>query len=143
MLIIGYGINKSIIKKKIDRYNLNKFIKIINNKYNPYPYLRQSDLFVLSSKYEGLPNVILEAQTLKKYVISSDCPTGPKEILMNGKLGSLFHVGDYKKLASLIMNYIQNKKKYEKKIYNAYKQLDRFDYKLNCKKYLSVINYHL
>lgn len=143
MLIIGYGINKNIIKKKIDYYNLNKFIKIINNKYNPYPYLRHSDLFVLSSKFEGLPNVILEAQTLKKYVISSDCPTGPKEILMNGKLGSLFKVGDYKKLATLIINYIQNKKKYEKKIYNAYKQLSRFDYELNCKKYLSVINYHL
>ena len=76
-------------------------------------------------------------------MISSDCPTGPKEILMNGKLGSLFQVGDYKKLASLIINYIQNKKKYEKKIYSAYKQLSRFDYELNCKKYLSVINYYL
>ena len=63
-----------------------------------------------------MPNVILEAQTLKKYVISSDCPTGPKEILMNGKLGSLFKVGIHKKLATLIINYIQNKKKYEKNL---------------------------
>ena len=140
MLIIGYGVNKDIIKKEIKFYKLNKYIKIIDNRFNPYPYLRSSDLFVLSSKFEGLPNVILEAQTLKKYVISSNCPTGPKEILMNGKLGSLFNVGDYRKLASSIIDYSQKKKKYNKKIINAYKKLNRFDYELNCKKYLSVIN---
>ena len=50
--------NKNIIKKKIDYYNLNKFIKIINNKYNPYPYLRHSDLFVLSSKFFELLNLL-------------------------------------------------------------------------------------
>ena len=57
-----------------------------------------------------MPNVILEAQTLKKYVISTNCPTGPKEILMNGKLGTLFEVGDYKKLASIILDFDLNKK---------------------------------
>ena len=140
MLIIGYGVNKSVIEKEIEYFKLKKFIKIIDNRSNPYPYLRRSDLLVLSSKFEGLPNVILEAQTLKKYVISSNCPTGPKEILMNGKLGSLFNVGDYKKLASSIIDYSQKKKKYDKKIINAYKKLSRFDYESNCKKYLSVIN---
>ena len=65
MLIIGYGVKKDFLNKKIKNYNLNKFIKIIDNKHNPFPYLKKSDLFILSSKYEGLPNVILEAQTLK------------------------------------------------------------------------------
>ena len=143
MLIIGYGINKKFLEKKIKYYNLKKFIKIINNKHNPFPYLKKSDLFILSSKYEGLPNVILEAQTLKKYVISSDCPTGPKEILKKGKNGSLFKVGDYRKLASIILDFNKNKKKYNKIANKAYKDLSRFDYQKNCRKYLSIIEKHL
>ena len=57
-----------------------------------------SDAFILSSKYEGSPNVLLEAITLNKIIISSDCPTGPSEILDGGKGGILFKVGDYKNL---------------------------------------------
>lgn len=143
MLIIGYGTNKEFLEKKIKFYNLNKFIKIIDNRHNPFPYLKKSDLFILSSKYEGLPNVILEAQTLKKYVISSNCPTGPKEILKNGKNGSLFKVGDYKHLADIILDFNKNKKKYKKITDKAYEDLDRFDYKENCKKYLAIVDKHI
>lgn len=143
MLIIGYGNQKNNLEKSILNYNLKKYVKIIDNRSNPFPYLKNSDLFILSSKYEGLPNVILEAQALKKYVISTNCPTGPKEILMNGKLGGLFKVGDYKKLASMILSYSRNKKGYEAQIDLAYKYLDRFDYELNCKKYLFLIKKYL
>ena len=52
----------------------------------------------MSSKYEGLPNVLLEALTLKKFVISTNCPTGPKEILLNENGGLLFKIGDHKQL---------------------------------------------
>ena len=52
---------------------LSRFVKIINFVENPYPFIKQSDLFVLTSKYEGLPNVLLEALTLKKFIISSSC----------------------------------------------------------------------
>ena len=48
--------------------------------------MRLCDVFVLSSIFEGHPNVLVEALSLEKYVISSDCPTGPKEILGNGKV---------------------------------------------------------
>jgi glycosyltransferase involved in cell wall biosynthesis len=140
LLIMGYGSNKRKLKNLINHYNLNGCIKLIDYKSNPFPYLKASDVFVLTSKYEGLPNVILESQTLNKYVISTDCPTGPKEILMNGMIGSLFKVGDFKKLASILLDYNKNKKKYEKKIKIANSKLDRFDYKQNCHKYLSLIN---
>ena len=50
---------------------------------NPFPLIKQADLFILSSKFEGLPNVLLESLVLKKFIISSNCRTGPKEILLN------------------------------------------------------------
>ena len=63
-----------------------------------------------------MPNVLLEAIVLKKFVISSKCPTGPKEILLNGKYGYLFKIGDYKNLAKLIIKYSKNKKQNKKKL---------------------------
>lgn len=140
LLIIGYGKNKSFINRKIKKYNLQKSVKLISYKANPFPYLKASELFILTSKFEGLPNVILEAQTLKKYVISTNCPTGPKEILLNGKIGTLFKIGDYKKLAKLIINYHNNKDSFKIKINKAYKMLSRFDFKTNCNKYLFIVN---
>ena len=86
-----------------------------------------------------MPNVLLESQVLKKFIISSDCPTGPREILLNGKAGFLFNVGDHTELSNLILNYYKNKKLLSKKILIGYKNLSRFDYKRNLKKYLNII----
>ena len=97
--IIGKG---KLKKKKLQGYinfnNLRKYVRIIDYVDNPYPFIKQTNLFVLSSKFEGLPNVLLESLVLKKFIISSDCRTGPKEILLNGKGGFLFDVGDHKML---------------------------------------------
>ena len=139
LLIIGYGSNKNRIKNYIKDNKLQKYVKIIEFKENPYPYLLKSDLFLLTSKYEGLPNVLLESMTLKKFIISSNCPTGPREILKNGKLGYLFSVGDHKKLYKLIINFVRSKKKHKKISYLAFKSLNRFDFNTNCNKYLQVV----
>ena len=74
----------------IENNNINKNVQLIGYKNNPFPYIIKSDILILSSKFEGLPNILLEAQYLKKYIISSNCSSGPKEILMNGKAGDLF-----------------------------------------------------
>ena len=89
MLLIGYGPKKNKIINFIKDNNLKDNVCVLKFKKNPFPYLKLADIFVLSSKYEGLPNVLLEALVLKKYIISSNCPTGPKEILDNGNYGSL------------------------------------------------------
>ena len=115
----------------------------MNYQKNPFPFLKRSDLFILSSKFEGLPNVLLEALVLKKFVISTKCPTGPKEILSNGKYGYLFKVGDYKDLAKLILKYSKSRKQNKKKINEAYKSLYRFNFEKNCKKYLETVNKYL
>ena len=139
LLIMGYGKNKEIIKNFIRQKKLNNYINVIDFQDNPYNYLNKADIFVLTSKFEGLPNVLLEAQVLKKFIISSDCPTGPKEILKSGKYGDLFDVGDYKDLAKKILRFNKKSKIYRSKIKLAYNSLDRFDYSNNCKKYLNII----
>ena len=110
---------------------------------NPYAYLIKADLFVLTSKYEGLPNVLLESQVLKKYIISTNCPTGPSEILMKGKLGDLFKIGDFNELAKKIILFRKDSTFTKKKINLAYKNLRRFDYYLNCQKYMEVLKKYL
>jgi len=142
LLLMGSGPEKYKINNLIKKFKLKKYIKIINFKKNPYPYIKKSDLFVLSSKYEGSPNVLLEAISLKKFVISSDCPTGPREILDNGKGGILFKIGDYQMLSKKIIFYIKNKKKLNKKKNYAFKRLHRFDYNKRLEEYYKALNFY-
>ena len=139
LLIIGRGVNKEKMQNFIKKNSLDKRIKIINFQNNPFKYIGKSNLFILSSKFEGLPNVLLEAITLKKFVISSNCPTGPREILSSGKGGELFKIGDYKTLSRKIITFHTNKSKFQKKINFSFKSLYRFDYYHNLKKYLKVV----
>ena len=139
LLIVGRGVEKENLIKYIQENDLSRQVKLIDFQNNPFNLIKSSDIFILSSLYEGLPNVLLESQVLKKFIISSNCPTGPREILLNGKAGFLFSVGDYKKLSNLILNYSKNKKFLSKKILVSYRNLSRFDYKKNLNNYLKII----
>ena len=112
----------------------------MNFQKNPYPYLIRSEVLILSSLYEGLPNVLLEGLSLKKFVISSDCPTGPKEILDYGKNGLLFKMNNENDLLKKIIYYLQKKKKCEYLLKNGVKRLWRFDYHSNLQKYVKLVN---
>jgi glycosyltransferase involved in cell wall biosynthesis len=69
---------------------------------NPYAYFSKAAVFVLSSAYEGLPNVLIEALACGCPVVSTDCPSGPAEILSDGEFGCLVPVGDIEGLATAI-----------------------------------------
>ena len=139
LLLLGYGANESKIREFINGHKISKYVKILKFKTNPYKYLAKADLFILTSLYEGLPNVLLESLALKKLVISTQCPTGPAEILENGKYGILFKINDYKTLSKIIINYEKNRKMHKIKSNLGYKSLNRFDFQKNCKKYLNLI----
>lgn len=139
LILLGQGSEKNRLENYIYNNGLNKNVKILSFKKNPYPIIKKTDLFILSSKYEGLPNVLLEAIVLKKLIISSDCPTGPREILQNGKGGILFKMGSYIDLYNKMLSLNKNKKLNNKKIICAYKSLKKYDYNFNLNKYLKII----
>ena len=137
--IIGRGLLEKFLKTEIVKLNLNKNIKLVGFKNKAEHYLPESDIFVLSSKFEGLPNVLIESQKYGVPIISSNCPTGPNEILMNGKLGELFPVGNYHNLANKLFKFSKNKKNLKIKSIDAKRYLKRFDPKINSKKYFNLI----
>ena len=139
LLIIGEGKNFFALEKYVRDKNMQKYIKFSGYLNNPYQYIKKTKILILTSKFEGLPNILIEAQFFKKYIISTDCPTGPKEILLNGLAGDLIKIGDYKKLAFLINNFYKNKKDISKKINIGSKYFNRFDYQKNCKEYLNFV----
>ena len=137
---MGRGRLKKKIFHFIETNNLKKNVRILDYKKNPYPYIKQADFLVLTSLHEGLPNILLEAIVLNKFIISSNCPTGPKEILSNGKGGELFKVGNYKDLAQKIIFYSKNNKIRKEKIKFASSKVNRFDYERNLKKYFDILD---
>ena len=139
LIILGKGKLKNPLKKFCKNNELKNKIKFLGYKKNIFPYLQYSDCLILSSLYEGLPNVILEAISMKKLVISSDCPSGPSEILLKGRAGYLFKPKSYKELASKIYFSYKNKKISKKKIELASKTLKKYDIKKNTKEFIKVI----
>ena len=114
LIIIGEGSERDNIYKFIQDNDLESNVNLIGYKSNPWKYLSRSDLFVLSSIWEGFGNVIVESMMLGVPVISSDCNSGPSEILDEGKYGDLFEIRDYHKLSELILkefNSSESKKK--------------------------------
>jgi len=141
LIILGKGKNKNKLLDFINKNHLIKNVKIINYKKNPFPYLLKANLFVLSSKYEGLPNILLESMVLKKFIISSNCPTGPSEILKNGKFGLLYKSDKFLDLSKKIIFFYKNRGLCQKKTIQAYNALDRFDSNINLDKYLKVFKF--
>lgn len=143
VIIAGRGVNHDLLKNYVLKNRLSKYVKLMNFIDNPYPLIKSADVFVLSSNYEGLPNVLLEAQCLKKIIISTNCPTGPNEILLNGKAGIFFKMNDYKDLSKKIIYVFKNKSQLKKKISLGFKNLDRFDETRNLNLYYNLIRKHL
>ena len=83
----------------IKKFNLSEKVIFTGFKKNPYPWIRNAELFIMSSNSEGLPLVLVEAMILNTKVISTDCPTGPSELLTGDLAKFLSPVGDSNKLA--------------------------------------------
>lgn len=108
LIILGDGRQRRKIESIIDKLNLKDYVWLPGFKENPYSFMEKSDVFVLSSKWEGCPNVLIESMALGTPVVSTDCPSGPREILCDGRYGILVPVGDKEKLADAIIKTLTN-----------------------------------
>ena len=103
LIIVGDGELRDEIMEIAKSLDVERDVTITGFKENPFPYIREADVFVLSSFAEGFGNVIIEAMALDVPVVASDCPSGPGEIIQNGINGFLVPVRDHNKMAEAIL----------------------------------------
>jgi glycosyltransferase involved in cell wall biosynthesis len=108
LVILGEGSRRSVLQKLIGTLGLENDVDLPGFAPNPYAFLGKADLFALSSLWEGLPNVLIEALALGTPIVSTDCETGPREILRNGRDGKLVPVADPAAMAVAMREALQN-----------------------------------
>jgi glycosyltransferase involved in cell wall biosynthesis len=108
LLIAGDGPDRAAIERYIITKDASNFITLLGYVKNPYAYMVRADVFVLSSRWEGLPNVIIEALAVGTQVVASDCKSGPREILADGRYGRLVPVGDSEEMAKAIIEAVSH-----------------------------------
>jgi glycosyltransferase involved in cell wall biosynthesis len=102
LVILGEGELRDELEALVAELGLTADVALPGFVDNPFSWMRGSALFVLSSAWEGFGNVLVEAMACGTPVVSTDCPSGPAEILENGKWGRLAAVGDAEALARAI-----------------------------------------
>jgi N-acetylgalactosamine-N,N'-diacetylbacillosaminyl-diphospho-undecaprenol 4-alpha-N-acetylgalactosaminyltransferase len=108
LLLLGDGELKEDLMQYANELDISSKVIFLGNVDNPFYYLKRSKLFVMTSELEGFPNVLIEAMACGLPVISSNCKSGPDEILAHGKYGILYDVGDVTYLAKKIMEVMEN-----------------------------------
>ena len=99
LLILGDGPLRSEIEALVSRLGIGPDVRLPGFVDNPWAYMRRCDVYAMSSGWEGLPTVLIEALASGARIVSTDCPSGPREILAGGRYGRLVPVGDAKALA--------------------------------------------
>lgn len=126
LYFLGDGDKRAEYEKLVTELNLENNIIFTGTVENPLGYIKNAVANILSSPSEGLPTVLIEGACLETLNISSDCPNGPSEILLNGDAGLLFPIGNCDKLAEMMEVAWEKDFTVVKMIESATKHLDRF-----------------
>lgn len=110
LCIVGDGSLRDPLMALCLEKNIAQHVRFVGFTDTPYRYIMQSDLLVMSSNFEGLPTVIVEALYCGISVVSTDCPTGPREILNDGEYGTLVPLNDEQAMANAILFELKNKR---------------------------------
>lgn len=103
LVILGEGDQRGALEALAGELGVAEDVALPGFVANPFPYMAQAGAFVLSSAWEGLPNVLIQAMALGTPAVATDCPSGPREILDGGRLGRLVAVGDAAAMAEGIV----------------------------------------
>lgn len=106
--LYGDGRDKELLLNKINENGLDKIIYLKDNTADVESVYASSSIYLSSSRYEGLPMVLLESQSCGLPAISFDCPCGPSDIIIEGKTGFLVPLEDVKKMSEKILELINN-----------------------------------
>lgn len=138
LLILGQGPLKADTEKLIKELQLENEVTLLGFVENPFDYLKKSDVFVFSSRFEGFGNVLVEAMACGLPIVSTSCPSGPSEILDNGKYGMLTKVGDEKELANAMIRMLDDRlcRKFESL---SLERASNFDVSIIADKYLDIL----
>lgn len=110
LYILGDGPERNNLQAHINQLGLQSRCFLLGEIKNPYPYMKNASLFLHTSEREGLPTVLLESLILGVPVVAIDCPTGPREILNNGKCGALVPLGDKERFVDVVMELVYSEK---------------------------------
>lgn len=108
LLILGDGPQRPELEALVAELGLSDVIALAGYVENPLKFFARADVFVLSSHVEGMPNVLIEAMMCGCTPVSTDCPTGPREVLQGGKFGYLVPARDAAALAAGIERALDN-----------------------------------
>jgi len=135
LMILGEGEDRPKIEALVRELGLEEDVALPGFVDNPYKYMKRAAVFVLSSQWEGLPTVLIEALALGTPVISTDCPGGSAEILENGRWGQLVPVGNIRALAGAILAAIE-----DKGLPAAVDSLEKFTLERTVEEYLATLS---
>jgi len=108
LIVVGKGPRRERLESLAASLGIRDTVSFEGYVDNPYAYMRSSSVFVLSSRYEGLPTVLIEALACGSSIVATDCPHGPREVLVDGEYGWLTPVGNHEALAATISKAIDN-----------------------------------
>jgi glycosyltransferase involved in cell wall biosynthesis len=103
LLILGEGPQRRTLESIAVALGIENDVDLAGFKENPYPYISSADVFVSSSRYEGLPNILIEALALGKKIVATSCQGGTAEVLKYGKYGMLVPVGSPYQMGEAIL----------------------------------------
>jgi len=140
LIILGEGENRGELESLVDELGVSDRVELPGYVDNPYRYMARADLFVLSSRFEGMPNVLVEAAALGTPVVATDCPSGPRELLGPEDAGEIVPVGDDEAMAEAIAYQLDHLEEARERIDRLQPTLEQFRPEVACERYLSLLD---
>tara|TARA_B100001996_G_scaffold334460_1_gene284593 strand:+ start:1308 stop:2447 length:1140 start_codon:yes stop_codon:yes gene_type:complete len=140
LIIIGDGEDFNLLNNLKKKLELENSVKFLGYKKNPFKYIKNSDLFVMNSRWEGPGHVLIEAMGVGCPVITTDCDSGPADTIKNGEYGLLIKPDDSNQLSQSMIYALKNKQEMILKLKKAKLFLNRFYTQEVADRYLQLFN---